>query len=309
MARQIDGIRRMLLIINKIYAASDVYGSRARGVSVQELLNYINDHVDAPISERTLQRDIKDIEVLFHIEVSFDRASNSYLINERYANKEDRLSEMLLNFELLNSVDESPNLRSYVLPEHHRMVYSKYMPQLIYAVEHQHTISFEYVLYRHGGEVIVKENLLPHYIKQSNQLWYVLAYDANGCLLKAYGIDRIHKLVVHDTLFERNVDVDVKGMYRDCYGIWNDDKIPVEEVVLQYDARDGFFLKAMPLHHTQKVLVDDGEIFRISLHIKITNDFVMALLARSRSLEVIKPLHLRERINDVYKQALERNKI
>ena len=42
MARQIDGIRRMLLIINKIYATNGQYGDSC--VSVHELLNYINDH-------------------------------------------------------------------------------------------------------------------------------------------------------------------------------------------------------------------------------------------------------------------------
>ena len=307
MARQIDGIRRMLLIINKIYATNGQYGDSC--VSVHELLNYINDHVDAPISERTLQRDINDIEMLFHIEISFDRATNSYRINERFSSREDRLSEMLLNFELLNAVDESPNTRSYILPEHHRAVFSKYMPQLMYAVRNQHTISFQYVLYRHGGEVITKENILPHYIKESNQLWYVLAYDADGYQLKAYGIDRIRNLVVHDTLFERNVDIDVNGMYRDCYGIWNDESLPVEEVILQYDNRDGYFLKAMPLHHTQRVLVDDGKMFKISVHVKITNDFVMALLSRSRSLEVIAPMHLRKRMMDVYREALVRNSV
>lgn len=46
MARQIDGIRRMLLIINKIYATNGLYGNSC--VSVMELLSYINDHVDAP---------------------------------------------------------------------------------------------------------------------------------------------------------------------------------------------------------------------------------------------------------------------
>ena len=307
MARQIDGIRRMLLIINKIYATNGLYGNSC--VSVHDLLSYINDHVDAPISERTLQRDINDIEMLFHIEISFDRSTNSYRINERFSSREDRLSEMLFNFELLNAVDESPNMRSYILPEHHRAVFSKYMPQLIYAVRNQHTISFQYVLYRHGGELITKENILPHYIKESNQLWYVLAYDANGYQLKAYGIDRIRNLMVHDTLFERNVDIDVNGMYRDCYGIWNDESLPVEEVILQYDNRDGYFLKAMPLHHTQRALVDDGKVFQISVHVKITNDFVMALLSRSRSLEVIAPMHLRKRIMDVYRDALVRNSV
>ena len=41
MARQIDGIRRMLLIINKIYATNGLYGNSC--VSVHDLLSYISD--------------------------------------------------------------------------------------------------------------------------------------------------------------------------------------------------------------------------------------------------------------------------
>nr|WP_239416251.1 WYL domain-containing protein [Bacteroides sp. An322] len=37
------------------------------------------------------------------------------------------------------------------------------------------------------------------------------------------------------------------------------------------------------------------------------NDFVMELLSRSRSLEVISPLHLRERVRSIYEEALKRN--
>lgn len=39
MARQIDGIRRMLLIINNIYATNGQYGDSC--VSVHELLSYL----------------------------------------------------------------------------------------------------------------------------------------------------------------------------------------------------------------------------------------------------------------------------
>lgn len=35
----------------------------------------------------------------------------------------------------------------------------------------------------------------------------------------------------------------------------------------------------------------------------------MAVLSRSRSVEVIKPLHLRQRIHEILKQALARNRI
>ena len=45
------------------------------------------------------------------------------------------------------------------------------------------------------------------------------------------------------------------------------------------------------------------------LRLRITNDFVMALLTRSRSVEVVKPTSLRKQVYKVYQEALERNKI
>ena len=82
---------------------------------------------------------------------------------------------------------------------------------------------------------------------------------------------------------------------------------PVEDVELKYDALDGKFLKSVPLHHSQQVLTDNADEFRIKVHLRITNDFVMELLSRSRSLEVISPPHLRERVRKVYEEALKRN--
>ncbi|MBP3750816.1 MAG: WYL domain-containing protein, partial [Prevotella sp.] len=88
---------------------------------------------------------------------------------------------------------------------------------------------------------------------------------------------------------------------------WNDPKMPIEDIELSYDALDGRFLKSVPLHHSQRILVDNDEEFRISLRLRITNDFVMELLSRSRSLTVIRPQSLRERVRKVYEEALKRN--
>ena len=70
---------------------------------------------------------------------------------------------------------------------------------------------------------------------------------------------------------------------------------------------DGSFLKSNPLHHSQEIITDNEMEFRIRLRLRITNDFVMALLSRSSSLTVINPLHLRERIRKVYEEAIKRH--
>lgn len=106
----------------------------------------------------------------------------------------------------------------------------------------------------------------------------------------------------------RDTTIDPKELFRDSYGIWDTSENPVEHIILSYSALDGSFLKAMPLHYSQTVLIDTPEEFRISVDTRITNDFVMALLARSKSITVISPQHLRERIADICREAFERNK-
>ena len=50
------------------------------------------------------------------------------------------------------------------------------------------------------------------------------------------------------------------------------------------------------------------EYVEVTLHLKITNDFVMALLSRSSSIEVLAPQSLKDRMNAIWAAALERNK-
>ena len=127
--------------------------------------------------------------------------------------------------------------------------------------------------------------------------------------MKCFAVDRMNRTVVLAKKFTRDESVDIQELFRESYGIWNDLRDPVEEVVLHYDSLDGAFIKTLPLHETQEILSDDPESgLTIGLRLRITNDFVMELLSRSRSLEVLKPLHLRERVRKIYETALERNK-
>ena len=195
--------------------------------------------------------------------------------------------------------------KTFVLAEHHRPLYSEWLMPLVKAIHDLHPVEFDYVDYRNGCSE-KHFSVLPHYLKESNQRWYLLAYD--GAVMKMFGVDRIRCLgVLEDETFERNTDISVDDLFRDCYGLWNDPNIPVEDIELRYDALDGRFIKSAPIHHSQRILADTPDGLHISLRLRITNDFVMELLSRSRSLEVIKPQHLRERIRHVYEEALKRN--
>lgn len=302
MGRKLEGLQRMLIIINKLKGLQHY-------VPREELEKYValrmEERDGSPVDLRTLQRDFNEIESLFGIRICFDKKMNGYYINEEDDLRKEQYERLLLNFDILNALDSISNLHTYILVEHHRPADNEHLPLLIKAIKSSHPVTFNYIYVRENGRIRTK-TVLPHYLKEDQQRWYLLAYDDN--ILKTFSICYIQDLHInYDKTFKRNMEIDVHRLFRESYGIWNQPDIPVEEIELSYDALDGSFLKSVPLHHSQEVVVDDGQEFRIKLRLRITNDFVMALLSRSRSLTVIRPKHLRERIQKIYKDALKRN--
>ena len=204
-------------------------------------------------------------------------------------------------------MNHSPETSEYIIPEHHRPKGTENIPTLIRAIKSSDVISFDYRLVRKQNRVITK-TVSPYFLKESLGLWYLVATDETG-KLRIYAVDRINRLEILPEKFRRDPSIHPDSLFQNSYGIWDDENLPVEEVELSYSPLDGYFLKTTPLHHSQVIIIDDENEFRIKLKIRITNDFVMALLARSNSLTVIGPLSLRQKINEIYQQALSRNKL
>lgn len=293
---------RYILIIHKL-SGHKIY------VSVEELISYLNLQMELRgyeigISQRTLQRDIKDIADMFDVEIKNYRGYG-YYIADKPEETDIRYQELLMNFDLLTSMNQGSQSVGYIIPEHHRPNGSDTIPILISAIKEHRIIEFEYILVRKGDKIISKR-VKPHFLKESLGLWYLLALDEHDAL-KAYGIDRMRNIHVTGVIFKRDESINPDDLFKHSYGIWDDPSIPIEEIELSYSPLDGKFIKTTPLHSSQKILVDNDDEFRVSLRLRITNDFVMALLSRSASLTVIKPLSLRTRLREIYKDAIQRN--
>ncbi len=295
---------RYILIIQKL-------SGRSRYVRAEDLISYLNLQMEVRgyevgLSQRTLQRDIAEIGSMFEIEIK-NRRGLGYYINEKSVNPDIRYDELLLNFDLLTSLNQSSDAAGFIIPEHHRPKGADSIPAIIHAIKNRSVIHFDYRLVRKDNRVIHKK-AYPHFLKESLGLWYLVAVDDSGNL-RIYAVDRISNLSLLPDTFERDNNINPDNMFRNSYGVWDDEKIPIEEIELSYSPLDGHFLKTTPLHSSQEILIDNDEEFRIRLNIRVTNDFVMALLARSNSLTVIKPVSLRARLSDIFKQALDRNKL
>ena len=296
-------LKRLSLLVGKL---------SGKYVPQEELLRHVESQVAASFpsstgySLRTLQRDFKTLRESFGIDVRFRDGYGYYLVEG--APDTEGYKSMLQNFELLSSIYSDSVMQKFVIPEHRRITVDVELGDIFTALRENRCLSFEYVYFRYGNSVASKE-IHPYCLKESHRRWYIVGKDCKDGVMKCFALDRMRLAEVLVEKFTRDDSVDIPALFRDSYGIWNDIKDPVEEVILHYDALDGAFVKTLPLHNTQEILTDDPEEgLTVRLHLRITNDFVMELLSRSRSLTVIAPTHLRQRIKDIYEVALDRNK-
>lgn len=299
---KMEVLQRYLLIVRKLKGLKPY-------VSSDEMIEYIRRETTergniCGVNIRTIQRDIKDIEELFNISIVFQKGKG-YYIKEEYPDPYGQYDNLLLNFDLLCAMNAESGVQEYILAEHHRPIGSQILPELISAIKGLHPIEFDYTFVRYNDNTKHKI-VLPHFLKESNLRWYLLAIEDG--MLKTFGVDRITKLnILTEKTFERNHNINIKSLFKDCYGIWDQTDIPVEDIELSYDSLDGKFIKSVPIHQSQKIICDTEDEFRITLRLRITNDFVMELLSRSRSLTVIRPSSLRERVRKIYEEAQKRN--
>ena len=73
MSKQVEQMRRMLLILNKI--------KQRQRISKEELLSCVNYRLCCiygykEIGVRTLERDLEDIESMFCVSITYDRSNN-----------------------------------------------------------------------------------------------------------------------------------------------------------------------------------------------------------------------------------------
>ena len=286
---KLSQIRRLAILINKLSAVRYV-PTDALVAHVENTLA-LYDNKDSNYSQRTMQRDFGLIDEMFGIVIRNDK-SRGYYIAE-LDEMTDNYKELLLNFELLSSINTDSVLQKYVLAEHRRnAIRHELIAPLLKAIRKRNPIEFDYTLVRHNGKIVHKR-LMPHFLKESQYRWYLIGYDTDG-KLKSFGVDRISAInILEDTQFLRDEHIDIPSLFRESYGIWNNPEDPVEEIVLKYDSVDGAFVKTLPLHHSQQILSEDKTGITVKLRLRITNDFVMELLPQpiGRSSRATHPAH------------------
>ena len=238
-------------------------------------------------SKRTFQRDLDDIRSMFNIDIQFNFSAKVYFISdEDQPEVNDRILEAFDTFNALNVTDR---LSKYIHFEKRRPQGTENLYGLLHAIKNKFQIYFTYQKY---WDEIPEKRAVEPYVK-----------DIKDEKIKSFALDRLTDLDITRRSFIIPETFTVEEHYRYCFGIISPNDLEPQEIILSFDILQGKYIKSLPLHHTQQILVDSDEELQIRIKLCITHDFIMELLSFGEDMKVLKPLSLLDKVKEAHSKA------
>lgn len=292
-------IKRHMLIWDKL--------RRRHFPSLQEMLNHLDDK-GIEIEKRTLERDFETFRDEFGIQVSYDRFKKGYFIDEETSVVNESFYgflEMANTADLLSSsIKKNKELLPYLqFDSLNNQAEMEFFKELLNAVTKNKIISFKH--FNYYTEKISTITLEPYLLKEFQKRWYVIGIPKGKNKMLTYGLDRISDLKISDEVFDYDSTLKPQEKFNSVVGVTLPKK-PVDKIRLTFTRFQGNYIKSLPWHHSQKVLVDNEKELQIELKVRPTYELIQKILANFENLLNIEPASFKEEIKAMVNTTMKR---
>jgi predicted DNA-binding transcriptional regulator YafY len=178
-----------------------------------------------------------------------------------------------------------------------------HLPVLLKAVTESKKVSFEY--HKFDTKDVRQHLVEPLLLKEYRSRWYLAANNPGVNDTLVYSLDRIRKLVLLDESFRRPADFDPDNFFRYSLGITTYNHAKPLRVVLLFHPSQADYLKAKPVHASQKILQDTKNGFKIELLLHPTFELEMLILGYGELVKVLSPASLVKNIRKRMEKAMK----
>ncbi len=180
-----------------------------------------------------------------------------------------------------------------------------HLEKILHAISDHVEINFQY--YNYAKEKSSQHQLHPYLVREYRNRWYVTGYSPTHERILTFGLDRISALIVSRKSFEKRKDFDSKKFFHHSFGITVNDLVPVK-IELSFSPLEGRYIKAQPIHHTQKILKENKTGLRIIIEVIPSHELKMQLLSYGENVTILKPLQLKIEIKNALRSAIKNYK-
>ena len=120
-----------------------------------------------------------------------------------------------------------------------------------------------------------------------------------------YALDRLEMVRMTEQKFDLPEGFVAKDYFADFFGIMIDENIPLQRIVLRADRYHQYYMRTLPLHHSQKEIFTCEDYADFELTLRPTYDFYMRLMSFGNMIKVLEPQSLQKELHKWLRKTLE----
>lgn len=271
---------------------------------VEEQFDELGKLQDTPLpatSKRTFNRVVKDINDLFGIEIQYSKKEKGYFINEAESSAS---SERLLDaFQFQQALQLSDGAESMFIFQENPTVGNEYISIILQAIKQKTGLCIYHKKF--WEEQNTERNVVPYFLKEFKNRWYLVARDEIDGLIKTFGLDRITEVYPKKIINAAQDRMKAENIFTNAYGIICPGDEEPETIRLSFTADQAVYIKSLPLHKSQEIISETKSHSVFELTVYITHDFIMELLSYGEELKVLQPKSLIRTLKKSYTNAIK----
>ena len=245
---------------------------------------------------RTFHQHREAVAELFGVEIVCDTNTYKYSIASPDELKNNSAQQWLFNsFAISNTIEAGRNMKDRILFEDIPSG-AEYAQVVVDAMKQNKVLFVDYKPFQ--GEKF-ELYLQPYAMRVYNQRWYVVGRFKESGKIRNIALDRILRMEITDESFTLPVDFDASEYYAHTVGIFVNESLKPQRVVLRTYGVSTEYLRSVPLHPSQREIATNGnESSDFEYYLNLTPELTGKLLSKGDWVEVIEPKELREKIKE-----------
>lgn len=256
------------------------------------------------ISQRTIQRDIREMETIFGIGVEYDRKRKGLVLKKTPFALLHNFQQLIESNALSNALVEGSRYAAHLKVSARPDRGLQSLPEYLEAMEKRKCLRIRYAPFE--GKKI-ERTLAPYQIREYDGRWYLIGLDINpeSNFIKCFALDRIENHEVLDKGFEMPDLPALDALFAPCMGITKSEEKTVD-VILRFSKEEAPYIRTLPLHPSQQTVEDTGKQLVVQLCVYDTWELRAKIRSFGSHVEVLSPEWLREGIRKEIETSLKK---
>ena len=249
---------------------------------------------DGEIIPRTFARYKDYIAETFPCYIDYNQSTNQYFLKRYHQyGQDDSLYNYLLSAYHIEGMSE-------LAVKHRDKVKLLDAPTgvenvqiILEAIDKQKGI--ECVYYSFDRATKKQQLLIPYFLKTWEQRWYLAAEpDNHHHGISIFALERMDNIRLTEKKMLPSNDVTADEYWEGSFGVNHSDNQVPERIVIKVYGSQVNYVRALPIHESQKELESNEEYTLFEYHIVPCYNLYQQLLWHREKLEIVEPIHMRE---------------